>query len=46
MEARHIHVIFKGRAKKQTLMKGYKILEPRKAPILNFASKATFHYVE
>ncbi|MYG10959.1 MAG: 6-phosphogluconolactonase [Rhodobacteraceae bacterium] len=46
MEARHIHVIFKGRAKKQKLMENYKVLEPRKAPILNFASKATFHYVE
>ncbi len=46
MEAKHIHVIFKGRAKKQKLMESYKISEPRKAPILNFASKATFHYVE
>ena len=46
MEARHIHVIFKGRVKKQKLMESYKVFEPRKAPILNFASKATFHYVE
>ena len=46
MEAKHIHVIFKGRAKKQKLMESYKISESRKAPILNFASKATFHYVE
>lgn len=46
MEAKHIHVIFKGRAKKQKLMESYKISAPRKAPILNFASKATFHYVE
>ncbi len=46
MEAQHIHVIFKGRAKKQKLMESYNVLEPRKAPILNFATKATFHYVE
>ena len=46
MEAKHIHVIFKGKVKKQKLMENYKVLEPRKAPILNFSSKATFHYVE
>jgi len=44
-EARHIHVIFKGRAKKQKLMESYNVLEPSKAPILHFASKATFHHV-
>ncbi len=45
-EAKHIHVIFKGLAKKQNLLASYKATDPREAPILYFASKATFHYVD
>ena len=45
-EAKHIHVIFKGKAKKRALLDRYNKVQPCEAPILYFTPKATFHYVD
>lgn len=46
VQAQHIHVIFKGKTKKQNLMQSFRSENPRNAPILYFAKKATFHCLD